>query len=164
MCTKSICNDANEPFLPPTLPPSMLAIPPTSPLTSAIADSGATTNLLRQSSSHLFYQDPANQPIFVALPNNQLIQSLQSGNLLPHVHQHSLPAYTFADSDLQHNLLSLSSITNIGCNMLLTSTAIDITLGNQLVYHGSKIRPTTYGSSTLINYSSVFSQYPRQPT
>ena len=49
-----------------------------------------------------------------------------------------MPAYVFADKDLQENLASLSSITNIGCSIVLTSTAIDITLNDERVYHGYK--------------------------
>ena len=134
MCNTPSCNNVNQTLLQTKLPP-LLAIPPT---ISAIADSGATTNLLRQSSARVLQNDPVQNSITVALPNNQSIKSLHSGNLLHHVHENSLPAYTFSDCDLQHNLISLSSMTNIGCQVVLTNTAIDITLNDQLVYHGCK--------------------------
>ena len=139
-----MCNNVNEPSLQTNLP-SSIAIPPSlpSPTHLAIADSGATTNLLRLSSSQLLRQDPVHQAISVGLPNNNSIQSLHSGNLLYGVSDHSLPAYTFSDSDLRHNLLSLSSITNIGCQVLLTNVAIDITIGELLVYHGHKLPTDT---------------------
>ena len=118
--------------------PTQLAIPPPSTSQNALGDSGTTTNLVRQSSSQILHNVCPNSEILVGLPNGQSIQSTHSGDLLPTTTGYSLPAYVFADKDLQENLASLSSITNIGCSIVLTSTAIDITLNDERVYHGYK--------------------------
>jgi len=125
----------------PAASPECIAIPPTPINNIALGDSGTTTNLIRQSTSRILHNIHPNVDIVVGLPNKQTIHSTHAGDLFPAISGHSLPAYVFPDDQLQHNLLSLSSITNIGCKITLSNVEIIILLNEQVVYHGYK-RPT----------------------
>ena len=149
--------DNTSTFLSSSLP-SPLTTPPTSYAHVALGDSGTTTNLIRASTAQLLHNVHIHHDTLVSLPNGQSIQSTHAGDLLPVICGHSLPAYVFPDAELQHNLLSLSSITNIGCKITLSNIDILITLNDRAVYHGSKQPADTLWVIDLDKFQSGFMQ------
>ena len=76
--------------------------------------------------------------LHVSLANGVIIKSSAVGELpIPNTGI-SIPAYIFSDSTLQHNLLSIAALCNVGCKAIFTKTDITITKDDRIVYHGTK--------------------------
>ena len=93
---------------------------------TALADSGASDILLRQSDTANIFQDKTVQNIDVILPNNQSLRSIAAGLLwLPHLFT-SLRVYILRDTDLRRSLFGLAPLCAQGCHVSFTNTTATV--------------------------------------
>ena len=118
---------------------------------TALADSGATDIMLRQSDSSVLSDVVPHQSMRVGLPNGETMQSVAIGTL--HTPAADVQAFVFKNSDLNHSLLGLSALTNVGCKVELTSTDINVTHDGSTIYRGSKLPTDKLWSINLVDPS-----------
>ena len=107
----------------------------------AIADSGASDILLRESDATRIKQDTSIPNIHVVLPNGQTLQSIAAGNIrLPNM-PNPFRVYIFRNSDLRQSLFGLSPLCAQGCNINFTYSTVTVTINGAIVLKGQ--RPPT---------------------
>ena len=107
----------------------------------AIADSGASDILLRESDATGIMQDTSIPNIHVLLPNGHTLQSIAAGNIrLPNM-PHPFRVYIFRNSDLRQSLFGLSPLCAQGCNVNFTNSTVTVTINGAIVLKGQ--RPPT---------------------
>ena len=116
----------------------------------AIADSGASDILLRESDATGIMQDTSIPNIHVLLPNGHTLQSIAAGNIrLPNM-PHPFRVYIFRNSDLRQSLFGLSPLCAQGCNVNFTNSTVTVTING--VHHSIP------NFTILIGLSSTFTK------
>jgi hypothetical protein len=111
----------------------------TSTVVPAIADTGSTHILVRESDSHILQDKEPFKTMHVTIPNGTKISSIAHGTLITPLTGTNIPAYVFPDSVLKQTLLSIAEFTNRGCKVELTNTDITIKQGDTVIFHGTKL-------------------------
>ena len=106
----------------------------------AVADTGSTELLLRQSSEHYLEDRVPYHGLEVTVANKALIRSIAKGILrIPAPSGDILvPGYVFPDGILSNNLASLSYLCSQGCTVTLTNTDINVIKDATSVWGGTK--------------------------
>ena len=119
-----------SPSLPPSSGPPAI-IPPT---TTAIADTGATSNFFTIDTP-VINRRIATAPISIQIPNGATMQSTHEAEL-------DLPALPLAARlvhlvpSIQHSLLSMGQLCDAGCDVIFDAKSVTVSYANQPVLKG----------------------------
>ena len=103
-----------------------------------VADSGTTEFLLRESDTSNLVVNRSAPSLSVQLPNEQIIHSVGTTQLVLADKQLTVTAFVFPNNVLSHNLFSLSAVCNLGCTVTLTRDDITIIFNSTTIMHATK--------------------------
>jgi hypothetical protein len=106
----------------------------------AILDSGTTGHYLLPD-THCIHKQWANNPIYVTLPNGNIICSTHTAQLpFPKLPLTALQAHVFPQLR-NPALLSIGVLCDAGCTVTFDTTSVKIQYNNEIVLEGSRVPP-----------------------